>query len=219
MINLKIELRNVSKRFKRNIILEDVNIDFEEGQIYGFIGRNGTGKTVLLKLICGYMNATSGEIIFDGKILNKDINIPPSTRCLIENPQFLPYKTGYQNLKLLADILKLIGKKEIDETLKKVNLYENKDKKYYKYSLGMKQKLGIAQVLMENPKVIILDEPFNGVEDETAQQIRNLLIEEKQKGKIIILASHIKEDIDVLVDILYQIKEHKVEKINSSCIY
>ena len=195
------------------------SIDFEEGQIYGFIGRNGTGKTVLLKLICGYMNATSGEIIFDGKILNKDINIPPSTRCLIENPQFLPYKTGYQNLKLLADILKLIGKKEIDETLKKVNLYENKDKKYYKYSLGMKQKLGIAQVLMENPKVIILDEPFNGVEDETAQQIRNLLIEEKQKGKIIILASHIKEDIDVLVDILYQIKEHKVEKINSSCIY
>lgn len=214
MTNLKIELRNVSKKFKNNTVIENVNIDFEDGKIYGFIGRNGSGKTVLLKLICGYMNATGGDIIFDGKVLNKDISIPPSTRCLIENPQFLPYKTGYQNLKLLADILKLIGKEEIEETLKKVNLYEEKDKQYHKYSLGMKQKLGIAQVLMEDPKVIILDEPFNGIEEETARQIRNLLIEEKKKGKIIILASHIKEDIDVLVDVLYQVKDHKVEKIN-----
>lgn len=214
MTNLKIELKNVSKSFKNNMVIKNVNIDLEEGKIYGFIGRNGAGKTVLLKLICGYMKATSGEIIFDGKVLNKDINVPPSTRCLIENPQFLPYKTGYQNLKLLADILKLIGKEEIEEVLKEVNLYEDKDKQYRKYSLGMKQKLGIAQVLMEDPKVIILDEPFNGVEDETARQIRNLLIEEKQKGKIIILASHIKDDIDILVDVLYQVKDHEVMKIN-----
>ncbi len=214
MIHLKIELRNVSKSFKNNVVIKDVNVDFEEGKIYGLVGRNGSGKTVLLKLICGYMTATSGEIIFDGKVLNKDINVPPSTRCLIENPQFLPYKTGYQNLKLLADILKLIGKEEIEETLKKVNLYEDRDKQYYKYSLGMKQKLGIAQTLMENPKVIILDEPFNGVEDDTAQQIRDLLIEEKQKGKIIILASHIKDDIDILVDVLYQVKNHEVVKMN-----
>ncbi|HHW69395.1 MAG TPA: ATP-binding cassette domain-containing protein [Tenericutes bacterium] len=208
-----IELKNVNKSFINNTVLKDVNLNFEDGKIYGFVGRNGSGKTVLLKLLCGYMNPTSGDIIFDNKVLNKDIDIPPQTRCLIENPQFLPHKTGYQNLKLLADILKLIGKEEIEETLKKVNLYDEKDKMYHKYSLGMKQKLGIAQVLMEAPHVIILDEPFNGIEDETAKKLRELLIEEKKKGKIIILATHIKDDIEVLVDVLYQVKDGMIERV------
>lgn len=210
---MKIELKNVSKSYKKNVILKDINVKFEDGKIYGFIGRNGSGKTVLLKLICGYIKPTTGDIYYDEKTLNKDIDIPPSTRCLIENPQFLPYKTGYQNLKLLADILKLIGEKEIEETLKKVNLYNEKDKLYHKYSLGMKQKLGIAQVLMENPHVIILDEPFNGIEDETAKKLRNVLIEEKNKGKIIIIASHIKEDIDILVDVLYKVDNNNITQI------
>lgn len=210
---MKIELKNISKKYKNNVILENVNLEFNDGKIYGFVGRNGTGKTVLLKIIAGFINPTSGEVLFDSKILNKDIDIPPSTRCLIERPYFLPYKTGYQNLKLLADILKIVGEYEIIETLKKVNLYEDKDKQYRKYSLGMKQKLGIAQVLMEDPKIIILDEPFNGIEEDTASKLRNVLLEEKNKGKIIILASHIKEDIDILVDTLYQVKDKKIEKI------
>lgn len=210
---MKIELKNVSKSYKKNVILKDINVKFEDGKIYGFIGKNGSGKTVLLKLICGYIKPTTGNIYYDEKILNKDIDIPPSTRCLIENPQFLPYKTGFQNLKLLADILKLIDEKEIEETLKKVNLYNEKDKLYHKYSLGMKQKLGIAQVLMENPHVIILDEPFNGIEEETAKKLRNVLIEEKNKGKIIIIASHIKEDIDILVDVLYKVDNNNITQI------
>ena len=215
---MKIELKNVSKSYKKNLILKDVNIKFEDGKIYGFVGRNGSGKTVLLKLICGYIKPTTGCVCYDEKILNKDIDIPPSTRCLIENPQFLPYKTGYQNLKLLADILNLIDKKEINDTLKKVNLYEEKDKLYHNYSLGMKQKLGIAQVLMENPHIIILDEAFNGIEEETAKKLRNVLIEEKNKGKIIILASHIKEDIDVLVDVLYKVDNNKIEQVKWSTL-
>lgn len=210
---MKIELKNIEKKYNNNEVLKNINITFNEGNIYGIIGRNGSGKTILLKLLCGFIKPTSGIILYDNKVLNKDISIPPSTRCLIENPQFLPYKTGFQNLKLLADILKIADNKEIEETLKKVNLYEEKDKIFKKYSLGMKQKLGIAQVLMEDPKVIILDEPFNGIEIDTANKIRELLLKEKERGKIIIVASHIKEDIENLANILYKIENHEITRI------
>lgn len=210
---MKIELKNIEKKYNNNEVLKNINITFNEGNIYGIIGRNGSGKTILLKLLCGFIKPTNGFILYDNKVLNKDISIPPSTRCLIENPQFLPYKTGFQNLKLLADILKIADNKEIEENLKKVNLYEEKDKIFKKYSLGMKQKLGIAQVLMENPKVIILDEPFNGIEIDTANKIRELLLKEKERGKIIIVASHIKEDIENLANILYKIENHEITRI------
>ena len=210
---MKIELKDVSKSFKKYMILSDVNIEMNDGNIYGFIGRNGAGKTVLLKMICGYLKPTTGLVKFDNKILNKDINIPISTRCLIESPQFLPYMSGYDNLKILADIKKIIGDDEINDTLKKVNLYEDKDKNYHKYSLGMKQKLGIAQVLMEDPHVIILDEPFNGIEESTADKLRKVLLEEKEKGKIIILASHIKEDIEFLANHVYEVKDGKIKNV------
>lgn len=210
---MKIELKNIEKKYNNNEVLKNINITFNEGNIYGIIGRNGSGKTILLKLLCGFIKPTNGFILYDNKVLNKDISIPPSTRCLIENPQFLPYKTGFQNLKLLADILKIADNKEIEETLKKVNLYEEKDKIFKKYSLGMKQKLGIAQVLMEDPKVIILDEPFNGIEIDTANKIRELLLKEKERGKIIIVASHIKEDIENLANILYKIENHEITRI------
>lgn len=203
---MKIELKNVSKKYKDNIVLNNINLEMESGHIYGFVGRNGSGKTVLLKLICGFINPTEGIIKFDGKELYKDIKLPPNLRCLIENPSFLPMMSGYDNLKLLADITKKVGKKEIEETLKNVNLYSEKDKTYHKYSLGMKQKLGIAQVLMENPDIIVLDEPFNGIEDESIDKIRKVLLEEKQKGKIILIASHIKEDMDILADYVYEVK-------------
>ena len=215
---MNIELKNVSKSFKKNEVLKDINLTLKEGTIYGFVGRNGSGKTVLLKLICGYFEPTTGEILFNGKILNKELKYPLSTRALIESPRFLPMLTGYQNLELLANIQKIIGKEEIEKTLKDVNLYEAKDKKYHTYSLGMKQKLGIAQVLMENPSVIILDEPFNGVEKESADKIRKLLLEEKNKGKTILIATHIKEDIESLCEEIYEVENGNIKKtINNFC--
>ena len=213
---MKVVLKNVSKKYKKNTILENINIEFESGNVYGFVGRNGSGKTVLLKMICGFINPTEGEISFDGKVLNKDIKIPPNTRCLIENPSFIPMMSGYDNLKLLADITKKIGKEEIIKSLKDVNSYDEKDKSYYKYSLGMKQKLGIAQAIMENPDILVLDEPFNGIEDESIEKIRNILLEYKKQGKIIIIASHIKEDMDILADYVYEVKNGTINSIQKT---
>lgn len=202
---MKIELRNVSKVFKDVEVLKNINATFESGKIYGFIGRNGSGKSVLLKMICGFYDPTEGEILFDGVNVIKKKAFPPSTRALIEKPNFLPDLSGYENLELLASIQKLVGKEEILIALEKVNLIADKDKKFSKYSLGMKQKLGIAQVLMEDPTVMILDEAFNGIEEKTAIELRNLLKEEVKKDKIIIFASHIKEDIEVLCDEIYKL--------------
>lgn len=201
---MKIEVNNLSKKFKKVNILNNVNVTFESGKIYALIGRNGSGKSVFLKMLCGFYKPTSGSIKYDGVNIVDSGLFPPDTRALIEKPNFLPDLTGYENLNLLSKIQNKIGKKEIDETLKKVNLFEEKDKKYSKYSLGMKQKLGIAQVLMEDPSVIILDEPLNGIENETTIKIRKLLNEEKKKNKIIIVATHIKEDIDDIADIVYE---------------
>ena len=201
---MKIEVKNLTKEFKKNKVLDNISIDFEEGKIYGLIGRNGSGKSVFLKLLCAFLSPTSGEILFNGKNIIKEKEFPPETRALIEKPCFLPDLSGYENLKLLSSIQNIIGDKEILDTLETVGLLSEKDKKYSEYSLGMKQKLGIAQVLMENPKVIILDEPFNGVEDKTAESLRHVLLEEKKKQKIIIIATHIKEDIITLVDELYK---------------
>ena len=210
---MKLEIKNLSKKFKDVYVLKDINLTFESGKIYGFTGRNGSGKSVLLKIICGFYAPTSGEVLLDNYnyILNNDF--PKSTRCLIEKPNFLPDLTGYENLKLLASIENKIGDKEIMDIVEKLNLKEEINKKYSKYSLGTKQKLGIAQVLMEDPKLIILDEPLNGIENETAKEVRKILNEEKKKDKIIIVASHIKEDIDTLADVVYNIDNGIVEKI------
>lgn len=210
---MKLEIKNLSKKFKDVYVLKDINLTFESGKIYGFTGRNGSGKSVLLKIICGFYTPTSGEVLLDNYnyILNNDF--PKSTRCLIEKPNFLPDLTGYENLKLLASIENKIGDKEIMDTIEKLNLKEEINKKYGKYSLGTKQKLGIAQVLMEDPKLIVLDEPLNGIENVTAKEVRKILNEEKKKDKIIIVASHIKEDIDTLADVVYNIDNGIVEKI------
>lgn len=210
---MKLEIKNLSKKFKDVYVLKDINLTFESGKIYGFTGRNGSGKSVLLKIICGFYTPSTGEVLLDNYnyILNNDF--PKSTRCLIEKPNFLPDLTGYENLKLLASIENKIGNKEIMDTIEKLNLKEEINKKYSKYSLGTKQKLGIAQVLMEDPKLIVLDEPLNGIENETAKEVRKILNEEKKKDKIIIVASHIKEDIDTLADVVYNIDNGIVEKI------
>lgn len=212
---MKIEVKNVSKEFKKIYVLKDINLEFEEGKIYGLIGRNGSGKSVFLKMLCGFYEPSSGSICFDDIDIKKNGSFPPSTRSLIEKPNFLPNYTGFENLKILAKIQNLISEDTIIDTLKRVNLYDDMNKKYCEYSLGMKQKLGVAQVLMENPKVLIFDEPFNGIEDETAQSIRQLLIEEKKKNKIILIASHIKEDIEKLTDIVYKVDGGKIYKIEN----
>ena len=209
---MELKLKNVSKKFDNNYVIKDVNITFKSGKIYGFIGRNGSGKSILRKMICGFYKPTEGEILLDDYNYIKDGNFPDSTRALIEKPNFLPDLTGYENLKLLASIQNKIGDKEIKEAIEKVNLEEEANKKFSKYSLGTKQKLGIAQVLMENPNIIILDEPFNGVENDTAEKLRKVLKEERKKGKLIILASHIKEDIDKLADEVYLVDGGKISE-------
>lgn len=211
---MKIEIKNVTKQFKNTNILENINITFNEGKIYGLIGRNGSGKSVFFKMLCGFYSPTSGEILFDNIDIIKEKIIPPDTRALIEKPSFLSDLSGYENLSLLAEIQNKIGSGEIIKTLKKVNLLEDKDKKYKHYSLGMKQKLGIAQALMEDPKVIILDEPFNGIEDETANELRSVIKEEAKKGKIIIVATHIKEDIIDMCDEIWKFDNCCAKKLD-----
>ena len=211
---MKLEINNLTKEFKENVILNNINLTLESGKIYGFIGRNGSGKSVLLKIICGFYKPTSGTVILDGKDYLNSNEFPEDTRALIEKPKFLPDLTGYENLELLASIQNKIGKKEIDDIIDKMNLKTEANKKYSKYSLGTKQKLGIAQVLMENPKMIILDEPFNGVENSTADKIRDLLREEKKQDKIIIIASHIKEDIYKLADTVFVVDGGNIKEIS-----
>lgn len=213
---MEIVIKNISKKFKNNLVLDDINLKLKSGKIYGLCGRNGSGKSVLLKIICGFYYPTTGEVLFDGVNYSSNNKYPENLRALIEKPSFLPNLSGYENLKLLASIQNKIGDKEIIETLKKVNLYEEKDKLFKEYSLGMKQKLGIAQVLMEDPEVMILDEPFNGIEEESVKQIKKVL-ENVKENKIIIMSSHIKEDINSLADIKLYIDGGKlVEKKESN---
>ena len=208
---MKIEVKNLSKSFKDISIINNINIKFESGNIYGLYGRNGSGKSVFLKLLCGFYRPTEGEILYDGINLDGNLKFPQNLRALIEKPSFFPELTGYENLKLLAQIQNKISDKEILESLETVNLIQEKDKKFSKYSLGMKQKLGIAQAIMENPDIIILDEPFNGVEQVSVEKIINYLKNEKMKNKIIIFCTHIKEDLDKLADKIYY--------FDNGCIY
>lgn len=210
---MEIIVKDLSKKFKKVTILENINLKFESGKIYGIVGRNGSGKSVFLKILCSFYKPTTGEILFDNVNYNSNNNFPPSVRALIENPTFFPDLTGFENLKLLSSIQNKIGDEEIIKTLDQVNLLSEKDKKYSEYSLGMKQKLGIAQVLMENPDVMIFDELFNGIEEKTVEKIRNILLELKNQNKIIIVTSHIKEDIDILSDEVYKFDCGRVERV------
>lgn len=210
---MEIIVKDLSKKFKKITILENINMKFESGKIYGIVGRNGSGKSVFLKILCSFYKPTTGEILFDNVNYNSNNNFPPSVRALIENPTFFPDLTGFENLKLLSSIQNKIGDEEIIKTLDQVNLLSEKDKKYSEYSLGMKQKLGIAQVLMENPDVMIFDELFNGIEEKTVEKIRNILLELKNQNKIIIVTSHIKEDIDILSDEVYKFDCGRVERV------
>ena len=195
-----IEISHVSKSFQTYRALDDVSLDIEKGKIYGIIGRNGSGKTVLFKCICGFLKTDSGEIKVDGKIIGKEIEAPQNAGIIIENPGFLSAYSGYQNLKFLADINKKIGKQEIRDVLEKVGLDPTIKKPVGKYSLGMRQRLGIAQAIMENPSLLILAEPMNGLDYQGVKDVRKILLDLKEEGKTILLASHNREDIAFLCD-------------------
>lgn len=199
---MKIKVGNLTKEFKDSLILNDINLEFQEGKVYGLVGPNGSGKSVLLKIICAFYIPTQGKVLIDGVNYNDGNNFPPNLRALIDKPSFIPDLSGFENLKLLAKIQNLINDDDIINTLKIVNLYEEKDKKFYKYSMGMKQKLGIASVLMEDPKIMILDEPFNGIDDKSKSKLFEYLAKIK-KNKIIIISSHIVEEIQKVCDEVY----------------
>lgn len=210
---MKIDVLNLSKEFKNNKVLQSINVEFNEGKIYGLIGKNGSGKSVFLKVLCGFYKPTSGKVLVDGRDISEEGIFLPEARALIEHPNFISDLTGYENLLLLANIQNKIGKEEIEKSLKEVNLYQEKNKVYSSYSLGMKQKLGIAQVIMENPKIMIFDEPFNGIENDTVEKISKKLLELKKQGKIIILTSHHNEEISKLADEIYKFENGKIQSI------
>ena len=209
---MKIELKHVCKAFKKIEVIKDINLTLESGKIYGLYGRNESGKSVLLKMISGFYIPTSGEILYDGVNLNTKLEFPKDLRALIEGPSFFPDLSGYENLKMLAKIQHKIGEEEIIEALEIVNLKDEMKKKYGKYSLGMKQKLGIAQAIMEHPKILILDEPFNGVEQKTVDKLIDYLKELKKQDCLIIISTHIKEDLKRLADIIYIMDDGKLHE-------
>jgi len=199
-----IEVQNVVKRFRDQVVLKNVSISFEKGKIHGIVGRNGSGKTVLFKCICGLMHPEEGVILVNGKRVGRDVDMPEDIGAIIEAPGFLPNYSGYKNLRFLANIRRKIGKEEILNVLKTVGLDPESRKHVGKYSLGMRQRLGIAQAIMEDPKILILDEPMNGLDNAGVQDIRALLLELKAQGKTILLASHNHEDIAALCDTVHE---------------
>jgi ABC transporter related protein len=199
-----IEVQNVVKRFRDQVVLKNVSISFEKGQIHGIVGRNGSGKTVLFKCICGLMHPEEGVILVNGKRVGRDVDMPEDIGAIIEAPGFLPNYSGYKNLRFLANIRRKIGKEEILNVLKTVGLDPESRKHVGKYSLGMRQRLGIAQAIMEDLEILILDEPMNGLDNAGVQDIRALLLELKAQGKTILLASHNHEDIAALCDTVHE---------------
>lgn len=193
-------------------ILKDINVEFEEGKIHGLIGRNGSGKTMLMKCICGFIKPTSGEITVDRKRVGKDIDFPKDMGIIIETPGFIPYYSGYKNLKLLAALNNKIDKEQVRDSMKKVGLDPDLKRHVKKYSLGMRQRLGLAQAIMENPKILVLDEPFNGLDKDGVKDMREYLLCYKEQGKTILICSHSAEDISVLCDTVHEMDKGQIER-------
>lgn len=205
----KIVIENLSKTLKNNIILNNVNLTFESGHIYGLVGRNGSGKTMLLRAICGLIFPDEGRILIDGKQLHKDISFPESCGVIIENTDLLPNFSAFDNLKILSKIKNIANDNIIEYTINLVGLDPKSKRKVKSFSLGMKQRLSIAQALFENPKILLLDEPTNALDEDGVNDIRNILLREKEKNKLIIIASHNKEDISLLSDTIISVSDGK----------
>lgn len=200
-----IKLEHYTKIIKENTILNDITLELKSGKIYAFVGHNGSGKSMLFKAICGFIKPTSGKVKVRNKVISKDICFPEKIGILIETVGLLPNLTAFENLKILARIQNKITDNDIKDTLSMVGLDPENKKPIKKYSLGMKQKVGIAQAIMEKPEIIILDEPMNGLDLESVNNIRNIILDLKAKGNTILLASHNESDIDILADEIFQL--------------
>lgn len=213
---MKIKVCNVSKVLKKKVILDNVNIEMNSGKIYGFVGANGSGKTMLFRAISGIMLISSGEIKVDDKVLHKDIQVLPNVGLVIENAGLYSELTGFENLKQLAKINKKISDEDIRSAIKRVGLDPYDKRSFKKYSLGMKQRIIIAQAIMEHPKILLLDEPTNALDEEGIEVVRTIIKEEKENGALILIASHNKEDINILCDEIYSVKNGKVTRMEEN---
>ena len=213
-----ISIENLNKQFKNQLVLNNINVKFSNGHIYGIIGRNGSGKTVLLKCICGFLKPTTGVISVNHKIVGKDIDFPENLGFIIETPGFLLNYSGYKNLKYLASIREKIDSNEIKESMSLVGL-DSADKKHVgKYSMGMRQRLGIAQAIMEKPDILVLDEPMNALDKNGVEEMRRLFLKMKSEGKLILLTCHIREDIEILCDEVFEMEEGILNKLKENTV-
>lgn len=211
-----IQLQNVTKRIKENTVLDNVSYTFKSGFVYGLYGQNGSGKTMLLRAISGLINLDSGSIFIDGEKLHDKIEFLPETGIVIENMELLPECSAKRNLQMLAKIKNIADEKDIIFSLERVGLDPDSDKKVKKFSLGMKQRLNIAQAIFENQKIILLDEPTNALDEDAVQLIYKIIREEKSRGATIIVATHHKEDLKEVCDVILKIAEGKIVEENEN---
>ena len=210
-----VRLEDYCKSFKSAEVLKNINLTLESGKVIGLKGKNGSGKTMLMRAISGLILPTSGKVFINDKELGRQISFPPSIGILIENPSFIGNYTGLKNLKVLASIQNRAGDEQIRKALKDIGLDPDDKRTYRKYSLGMKQKLGIAAAVMENPDIIILDEPINALDDVSVEKVHDILEEQKKRGAVIIIACHDKEELDQLSDEIIEISDGRI--INKTC--
>lgn len=209
-----LKISGLSKKFKKRVILNHIDLELEFGNIYGFIGPNGSGKSVFFKTICGFLKADSGTVALDDKVIGKDIDFLPELGVLIEKPGFIENYTQFENLKYLAQINNIIKDEDIRTALEMVGLDLDNNEKVKNFSLGMRQRLAIAQAIMENQKIIILDEPFNGLDKQGTAQIKQLLLELKSPDRLILLTSHISGDIEELSDYIFEFTAGKIVPVS-----
>ncbi|CJA80331.1 ABC transporter ATP-binding protein [Streptococcus pneumoniae] len=207
-MNEIITLKNIELKLKKTCVFQNLNFSCKQGEIIGITGANGSGKSVLFKLIAGLYSPSYGEVLINGENIVPERKIPANLGALIEEPGFINYYSGFKNLQYLASIRGVVGNQEINDTLKIVGLYEQKDQKVKTYSLGMRKKLGIAQAIMENPSILLLDEPMNALDKSSVENMRTLFRKlSSEKGTTILIASHSEEDIRILCDKVYAIKD------------
>lgn len=201
-----IQIENMTKRIRGETVLDQVKLEMESGKIYGLLGRNGSGKTMLMRALCGLIRPSEGRILIDGMRLGRDFSYPPDLGMLIETPRFLPEFTGLENLEMLASIRKKVKTAELRQALERLGLDPDDRRKTRKYSLGMRQRLGIACAIMERPRLLVLDEPFNALDVDGFELARNVILEERRRGALILLACHDRQELERVSDVIYHVE-------------
>lgn len=209
---IEIKVKNVTKKIKDTDVLRNISMELHGGEVTGFAGTNGSGKTMLMRLISGLILPTEGEVKINGKVLGRDIEFPGNIGILIENPAFLDYYSGFQNLKLLASLRRRVGDAEIMSALERVGLDPHSRKKYKKYSLGMKQRLGIAGAIFEKPEILILDEPTNALDEAGILLLKQIVRQEKERGALVIISCHSSEILKELTDTVYVLESGQIKE-------